>query len=82
MGPALKSYVQAAVKRHVSSGSTRWLAELRNVTVIFLNLTTPFKEYKLPELQNAISELQGVVYRFEGTVRQFMIDGTSKITFM
>ena len=74
MIPALKMYIQPAVLRHISSGSTNWLAELRHVSVIFLNLTTPFKAHQVQELQLAISQMQEIIYKYEGTVRQFMIE--------
>jgi hypothetical protein len=55
-------------------GTKRWLAELRTVSVIFLNLTAPFKENQLTELQTVIVEMQQTIYKYEGTVRQFMIE--------
>lgn len=79
MEASLKSYLHPAVLRHIESGTKSWLAELRNVTVIFLNLTVPFKEHKLPELQQAICEMQNIIYKYEGTVRQFMIDDKGSV---
>jgi hypothetical protein len=38
-----QQYIQISVRRHLSSGTKRWLAELRKVSVIFVNLTSPFK---------------------------------------
>ncbi len=34
--------------RHIESGTKRWVAELRRVSVIFVNLTQAFTEDKLP----------------------------------
>lgn len=60
--------------RNIASDTKRWLAELRTISVIFLNLTSPFKEEKLPELQTAISEMQEILNKYEGVLRQFMIE--------
>lgn len=79
MESALKTYIPPAVLRHIESGTKSWLAELRYVTVMFLNLTVPFKEYKLVELQTAICEMQASIYKYEGTVRQFMIDDKGSV---
>lgn len=70
----LCAYLQPAVLRHIHSGSKRWLAEFRQISVIFLNLTTPFTEKQLQELQSAITKLQQIIFTYEGTVRQFMIE--------
>eukprot|EP01114_Cavostelium_apophysatum_P003087 TRINITY_DN1281_c0_g1_i1.p1 TRINITY_DN1281_c0_g1~~TRINITY_DN1281_c0_g1_i1.p1 ORF type:complete len:1564 (-),score=458.03 TRINITY_DN1281_c0_g1_i1:93-4784(-) len=77
--PALRSYLQQAVIRHHSLGVKEWLAELRVVSVIFVNLTTPFKDSKLNELQLAIVEMQSIIYKYEGTVRQFIIDDKGSV---
>ena len=73
MNQILESYIPQAVLRHIHSGTKRWLAELRHISVVFINLTKPFKEHKVKELQNTITEMQTIIYKYEGTVRQFII---------
>lgn len=73
----LEMYIPAGALTHISS--RRWLAELRNVCVMFINLTSPFKESKLYELQQVILSMQSVVAKYEGTIRQFMIDDKGSV---
>ena len=79
MNQTLESYVPKAVLRHIYSGTKRWLAELRHISVVFVNLTTPFKEHKVAELQTTICEMQSIIYKYEGTVRQFIIDDKGSV---
>lgn len=70
----MRQYIQYGVLRHVDTGSTNLLAELRRVSVVFVNLTNPFKDEKLGELQACVVGMQEVIYKYEGIVRQFMIE--------
>jgi len=79
MEESIKTYIPPAVLRNVASDTKRWLAELRNISVIFLNLTSPFKEEKLQELQTAIGEMQEIMNKYEGVLRQFMIDDKGSV---
>lgn len=79
MEPNIQLYLQQAVLLHAKSGAVRSLAELRTISVIFLNLTSPFKDEKLSELQQTISEMQTVIEKYEGTIRQFMIDDKGSV---
>ena len=74
MAESLRMYVQPAALRHIDSGTKNSLAELRNVSVIFVNLNFQFTESKIAELQTCIFELQSIVFKYEGIVRQFIID--------
>lgn len=79
MEETLKSYIQVGVLRHIDSGTKQWLAELRRASVIFVNLTRPFREEQLEELQETIAVMQNITYKYEGTVRQFMIDDKGSV---
>jgi hypothetical protein len=79
MNNTLEAYVPKAVLRHIYSGTKRWLAELRHISVVFINLTAPFKEHRVNELQATICEMQSVIYKYEGTVRQFIIDDKGSV---
>lgn len=79
MGDSLNMYLPPAVRRHIESDSKQWLAELRPISVIFLNLTQPFKDSQLNELQGAIYVMQQIIYKYQGTIRQFMIDDKGSV---
>ncbi|EGG14423.1 guanylyl cyclase [Cavenderia fasciculata] len=75
MEESLQRFVPNAVLNQLRHGS--YLAELRYITVIFVNLSygeipDPTKDAK--KLQEIVSEIQTIVYRYEGTVRQFIVD--------
>lgn len=81
---ALQSYVPKAMIAHLGAGQAGWLAELRRVTVLFVNL--PDLDYTLPGAlevaQTTVQALQTILYRYEGSLRQFMVDdkGATLIT--
>eukprot|EP01117_Protostelium_nocturnum_P014485 TRINITY_DN5511_c0_g2_i2.p1 TRINITY_DN5511_c0_g2~~TRINITY_DN5511_c0_g2_i2.p1 ORF type:complete len:1733 (+),score=655.57 TRINITY_DN5511_c0_g2_i2:165-5363(+) len=79
MEASLKAYIPDSVLRHIDSGTKSWLAELRRVSVIFLNLTVPFKDIHLAELQTSFTEMQKIIAKYEGTIRQFMIDDKGSV---
>jgi hypothetical protein len=74
MEDSFKTYIQQGVLRHIYSGTKKFIGELRTVSVVFVNLTSPFVESKLNELQASITAMQEIIYKYEGTVRQFMIE--------
>jgi class 3 adenylate cyclase/tetratricopeptide (TPR) repeat protein len=81
---ALQSYVPKAMVAHLGAGQAGWLAELRRVTVLFVNL--PGQDHTMPAAlevaQTTICSLQTILYRYEGSLRQFMVDdkGATLIT--
>jgi hypothetical protein len=79
MRPSLESYVQDGVLKQLYSGNKKWLAELRTISVLFANLTSPYKDSKLDELHTVIRTMQTIVYKYEGVVRQFMIDDKGSV---
>lgn len=87
VGPALaaavRKYVPEPVLMQLASGQSHWSAELRRLTVLFVNLTgiDPERPAFLAELQNAMNVMQGVCERVGGMVKEVMIDdkGTTAI---
>lgn len=73
MEETLKSYVQPIVLKHIVSG-TNFLAEMRKISCLFVNLIEPLKESKLKKLQEVLHCMQEIIFKYEGLVRQFMID--------
>ncbi len=72
MMQALRCYVPGAILSRLDAGQTDWLAELRRVTVLFVNL--PAVPTALEIGQIIMHSLQTILYRYEGSVRQFMVD--------
>lgn len=67
----ISPYVQPAVLGHLSSGSPEhFLAELRSISVIFVNVGLTFSTEGIPKIQEAMKAMQAAVYHYEGTVRQ------------
>lgn len=76
----ISPFVQPAVLSHLNSGSPdHFLAELRTVSVIFVNLGLNFQSSQLETLQNAVKLMQESVYAYEGTIRQFIIDDKGSV---
>ncbi len=84
---ALRAYIPGAILARLMAGQgapggkgeTRaerpdWLAELRRVTVLFINL--PDLDYRLPveEAQTIMRALQGALYHYEGSVNKLSVD--------
>jgi class 3 adenylate cyclase len=73
----LSAYVPQAVLRRIGEdGVSRWLGDLRTVSVLFvaLDVQNKLESSFFQLLQNAMSEMQKVLYHLEGTVRQFLVD--------
>jgi class 3 adenylate cyclase/tetratricopeptide (TPR) repeat protein len=76
MDAAMRAYLPGAMVARLDAGQTRWLAELRVVTVVFLNVhgidyTARRILYRLHVIMRA---LQKYLYRYEGSVYQFIVD--------
>jgi class 3 adenylate cyclase len=73
---ALQRYVPGAIRTRLTIGQAGWLAELRRVTVLFVNL--PDFNLITPELlahtQTVIRTLQTALYRYEGTILRLGMD--------
>ena len=71
---ALRGYIPAAILARLSAGQSGWLAELRWVTVIFINL--PDLNYATPieQAQTVMQALQTALYRYEGSINKLSVD--------
>ncbi len=73
---ALWAYLPAAVRSRLAAGQTEWLAELRRVTVLFINL--PDLDYHTPDgleqIQVIMRTLQAALYRYEGSLNKLFVD--------
>jgi len=71
---ALRFHVPGAVRSRLEAGLTDWLAELRQVSVLFVKLSDLDHQTPLAEAQRAMEALQAAVYRFEGSINKLSVD--------
>jgi class 3 adenylate cyclase/predicted ATPase len=72
----LRAYIPGAILSRLVAGQTDWLAELRRVTVLFVNL--PGLDSRAPGAldlaQQVIRALQTALYRYEGSFNKISVD--------
>ena len=66
--PALRSFLHGAVMARVRAGQARWLAELRTISVLFIQLAglAPDDEDALDRVHDALVQCQHALYRQGG----------------
>lgn len=78
MEAGLRCFLPTSVLARIDALHMSWLAELRRVTVIFVNLTSLTYErgqdVPLKDLNDVLCTMQHIVFRYEGMVRQFIVD--------
>jgi class 3 adenylate cyclase/tetratricopeptide (TPR) repeat protein len=72
--PALLSYIPAAIHRRLAARQSGWLAELRRLTVLFVNLPGLGHATPVPVAQAVMHALQRELYRYEGSVNKLSVD--------
>jgi len=70
---ALRGYIPGAILSRIAAGQTAWLAELRRVTVLFINL--PDLNHRTPadQAQTIMRTLQTALYRYEGSINKLNV---------
>ena len=78
---ALRAFIPAAIRSRLESGESDWLAELRPLTVLYVNLPDLTDHTPLDEAQETMRALQTSVYHYEGSINKLNVDddGTSLI---
>ncbi|HCK64913.1 MAG TPA: hypothetical protein DHW49_01480 [Anaerolineae bacterium] len=72
--PALRSYIPGAIAKRIDAGQSDWLAELRRVTSLFINIPELVRGTD-PEFAQKISQiLQSMIYRYEGSMNKIAVD--------
>jgi predicted ATPase/class 3 adenylate cyclase len=77
---ALRAYIPGAILSGIVAGQTAWLAELRRVTVLFVNLPDldgaagDNDSAALERAQTVMRALQTALYRYEGSVNKISVD--------
>jgi class 3 adenylate cyclase/tetratricopeptide (TPR) repeat protein len=64
----------SAIRSRLIAGQTDWLAELRPLTILFVNLPDLNHTTSLAEAQEVMETLQGGVYRYEGSINKLSVD--------
>lgn len=71
---ALRPYIPGSIINRISAGQSDWLAELRKVTILFVNLPDLGHDTSLETAQKTMRTIQQVVYRFEGSLNKISQD--------
>jgi class 3 adenylate cyclase/tetratricopeptide (TPR) repeat protein len=76
LGDAVSAYVPEVVHARLAAGQAEWLAELRRVTPLFLNLldADPAAADQLEPLQRVMATVQPILQRYEGNLKQVVVD--------
>jgi len=69
----VSAFVPESVCTRVFAGQQAWLAELRRVSVVFVNLPGLW-HLPLEQINEAVRALQEVVSRFEGSINKLSVD--------
>ncbi len=74
--PVLSPYVLTVVSDRLQGGQEAWIAEFRNLTMLFLSLPLNRNDGPIDvgSLHSALCSIQEVLERFEGTLYQFLMD--------
>ncbi len=75
----LENFVPPIVLSCLSAEQNRWLAELRLVTVLFVNLASLKVETSLEKAQQLLTLLQKVISRYEGNINKLGADDKGSI---
>ena len=75
---SLQSYVPAAVVPYIEIDQEKWSAELRRLSVLFVNLGIDLKDAESQEglirIQQVIETVQNCVYSNQGSLNKFLMD--------
>jgi hypothetical protein len=69
----LLPYIPAAIRARLGAGSTGWIAELRRITVLFVNLPGVTHVTPIEEAQRMMHDLQTTIYQYEGSVNKLSV---------
>jgi class 3 adenylate cyclase/tetratricopeptide (TPR) repeat protein len=83
---ALLTCVPGAIRSRLLAGQSGWLAELRRVAVLFVNLPAwdRLAVSDVNRTQAVMRSLQGLIYQFEGSINKLSVDdkGVSLVAAM
>ncbi|HZA82944.1 MAG TPA: AAA family ATPase, partial [Actinomycetes bacterium] len=70
----LAPYLPRAMLAQMVAGHVEWLAELRQITVVFASLPDLDHRARLDEAQEVMAALQAALYRYEGSINKLSVD--------
>jgi class 3 adenylate cyclase/tetratricopeptide (TPR) repeat protein len=71
---SLRAYIPGAIINRLSAGQSSWIAELRRVSVLFINLPDIDQTTKLENSQSIARLIQRAIYRYEGSINKINVD--------
>jgi class 3 adenylate cyclase/tetratricopeptide (TPR) repeat protein len=71
---ALRSYIPGAIAKRIDAGQSDWLAELRRVTTLFINIPELTRNQDVAAAQKMAQILQSSIYRYEGSMNKISVD--------
>ena len=71
---SLRAYIPGAIINRLTAGQSSWIAELRKVTVLFINMPGIDQSTELAEAQALARLIQNSVYRYEGSINKINVD--------
>jgi len=71
---SLRAYIPGAIINRLSAGQSAWIAELRRVTVLFVNLPGIDQNTEIATSQELAKLIQKAVYRYEGSINKINVD--------
>lgn len=71
---SLRPYIPGAIINRLTAGQSSWIAELRRVTILFINLPDLDQDTKLEKAQNIARLIQRSIYRYEGSINKINVD--------
>jgi class 3 adenylate cyclase/tetratricopeptide (TPR) repeat protein len=72
----VRNFIPAAIRDRIDAGQTAWLAELRRITVLFVNLppTDLDRPDALARAQSIVATVQAALYAHEGSLNKISVD--------
>ena len=71
---SLRAYIPGAIINRLTAGQSSWIAELRKVTILFINMPGIDQSTELAEAQELAQLIQQSVYRYEGSINKINVD--------
>lgn len=76
---ALRAYIPAAIRQRLEAGHSGWIAELRQVTVLFITLPQVGYHASLELAQTVMQAVQTTLYHHEGSLNKLSVDDKGTI---